>query len=102
LYAARARAKRKGLPFSITAADIVIPERCPVLGIPLAPGSGGPGVGPAGNAPTLDRIVPSLGYVPGNVVVISWRANRIKADATPDELDAIASWVRRVTAAVRS
>lgn len=42
---------------------------------------------------SLDRIVPSLGYVPGNVAVISHRANRIKSDATADELRAVADWL---------
>jgi hypothetical protein len=45
------------------------------------------------NAPTLDRINNSCGYVPGNVAVISWRANRIKCDATPEELRRIADYV---------
>jgi hypothetical protein len=33
---AQHRAKRKGIPFSITIDDIVIPETCPLLGIPLS------------------------------------------------------------------
>lgn len=42
--------------------------------------------------PSLDRVVPSLGYVKGNVRVISFRANRIKSDATADELRAVLSY----------
>jgi hypothetical protein len=45
----------------------------------------------------VDRIVPELGYVKGNVIVVSCRANRIKSDATPDELERIASAVRAAT-----
>lgn len=78
LWAAKARAKRKGLTFTITETDVVIPELCPLLLIPLsaskearAPGS-----------PSLDRKDATKGYVPGNVWVISYRANRIKNDAT--------------------
>jgi hypothetical protein len=42
------------------------------------------------NLPTLDRVDPVCGYVPGNVWVISWRANRLKQDASLDELRMLA------------
>jgi hypothetical protein len=84
------RAIAKGVPFSLTKADVVIPEVCPVLGIPLRTGKRGF----SDNSPTLDRVVPSLGYVPGNIAVISGRANMIKRDATADELERIAAWMR--------
>ena len=77
--AARRRAKASGLPFALTMADIVIPDCCPVFGLPLLIGGGD-------CAPELDRIVNAAGYVPGNVVVVSRRANRIKNDATLAEL----------------
>ena len=82
---ARGRARRSGIRFSLTIEDIEVPETCPILGIPLSRGSGVH----SDNSPSLDRVVPSLGYVKGNVKVISNRANRIKSDATPDELLAI-------------
>ena len=41
------------------------------------------------NSPNLDRIFPKKGYVPGNVRVISQRANRIKSDATVEEMRAV-------------
>jgi hypothetical protein len=47
-------------------------------------------------SPSLDRIDPKKGYVKGNVAVISYKANRIKQDATPEELEAVASWLRSV------
>jgi hypothetical protein len=37
------------------------------------------------NSPTFDRIDSSKGYVPGNVCVISWKANRIKNDGSAEE-----------------
>ena len=93
-YSARARAQRRGLPCSISPLDIYIPECCPVLGVKLAVGIGrGRGVGPANNSPTLDRIDPELGYVPENVRVISWRANRLKNDGTAAEHRRIADWM---------
>lgn len=53
------------------------------------------------NSPTLDKIEPALGYVPGNIIVISGRANRLKADATIDELRAIASFYATFRRGVR-
>jgi hypothetical protein len=87
---ARTRAKRKGLPFAISLADIVVPERCPILGIPLIVGKDKM----HDNSPTLDRRVGELGYVPGNVDVISYRANRIKNDGTIEEHEAIIRWMQ--------
>ncbi len=43
--------------------------------------------------PTLDRIDPRKGYIPGNVVVISYRANVIKGDGLPAEHRAIAKYI---------
>lgn len=87
---ARRRAKAAGLPFTIDKADVVIPEVCPVLGIPIVVLSK-----TRDNSPNLDRRVGHLGYVPGNVAVISQRANRIKNDATLEELRAIVRWLER-------
>lgn len=98
---AQYRAKRDGLPFYIKIEDVVIPEICPVLGIRLefSPGPGGRGFGDS--SPSLDKIVPSLGYVPGNIRVISYRANSLKKDATADELRAVLDYVERETERVR-
>jgi hypothetical protein len=90
---ARKRAARDGLEFTITVDDVFIPETCPVLGVPL---DNDANMARRANAPSLDRIDSRRGYVPGNVWVISHRANVIKNDATPDELARIAAAVRRV------
>ena len=79
---ARDRAGQQDIPFNITVEDIYIPKSCPVLKIPLFSGDGVS----CENSPTLDKIVPELGYVPGNVIVISRRANRIKSNASWHEL----------------
>ncbi len=92
---ARRRAKDCGVPFSITEADCIVPAVCPILGIPLFRGKGQNGF--SDNSPSLDRIIPELGYVPGNVCVISYRANRIKSDASRAELHAIADYIDRHT-----
>ena len=83
----RSRAKSKGIPFSIEITDIVIPERCPILGELMVSGSE--------YAPSLDRLVPDLGYVPGNVMVMSRRANTLKNNATIAELTAVLRFLRR-------
>lgn len=81
-YAAKTRATKAGLEFTLSLDDIKIPEKCPYLGIPLMPGSAS--VSP--NSPSLDRIDPQLGYTPGNTIVCSHRANGIKRDASSEEL----------------
>lgn len=89
LSQAKIRARKFDLPFDLVLSDIVIPEVCPVLGIPLKRRFGGR----LPNSPSLDRMKPELGYVKGNVAIISWRANHIKNDARPEELRAVAEWV---------
>lgn len=83
--AARARARKRGEIFTLTVGDVPgIPVCCPLLGVPLVPRSGN-------YSPSLDRLDPAGGYTPGNVWVISRRANLIKNDATPAELMQIAT-----------
>jgi len=93
LYSARERAKDRGLDFSITLDDIVIPERCPVLGMLLRHGL----KDGRNNSPSLDRLDPKKGYTRSNVRVISYRANTIKTNASLDELERVAAWLRRET-----
>jgi hypothetical protein len=86
-YDARKRAAAVGIPFAIEPSDIIIPSHCPVLGILLK------ATGERDSRPSLDRIVPALGYVLGNISVISFRANRIKSDANADELRRVLAYV---------
>lgn len=85
---AKRRAAERGLEFTITKEDVHIPDICPVLGIPLAVGNGTA----QSNSASLDRIDNSLGYIPGNVQVISLRANAMKNSATQEELLKFAYW----------
>jgi hypothetical protein len=88
LDSARRRSRQQGLVCTIGLDDIVVPPSCPLLDIPRVTNTGGRAAGPA--SPSLDRIDPAKGYVPGNVWVISYRANAIKRDAQPIELYRVA------------
>lgn len=88
----RSRAKLRGIPFDLELEDIVIPEVCPVLGIRLERATRGT----TDSSPSVDRIKPELGYTKGNIVIVSSRANRIKSDATPQELTAVARFYSSV------
>lgn len=90
--AARRRAKRDGYPFTLELSDIIIPEFCPILGVRLVPGNR---KGPRPDAPSLDKITPELGYVPGNIQVISHKANSMKHNASREELISFAEWVMK-------
>lgn len=88
MAAAKRRAKRKGLEFDLVPEDIIIPEYCPILGIPLQRGVRTR----CADSPSLDRIDNAKGYVRGNIAVISARANTIKNDATIDELKMVVKY----------
>lgn len=86
LCALRRKSLNKGIKFNLTLEDIVIPEYCPVLGVLLNFDCTSP------NCATMDKIVPSKGYVKGNVIVVSKRANQIKSDATVAEIMKVAEF----------
>ena len=90
LSSAKSRAKLKNLDFNIDLSDIELPEVCPLLGIPLSINASNKDF-----AYSLDRIDSSKGYVKGNVWVISDRANRLKNDATLEELEMLVSNLKK-------
>lgn len=86
----KTRASNRGLEFSLSPKDLFpFPKHCPMLGIPLVYLGSNKN---RNNAASIDRIDNSKGYIPGNVHIISWRANHIKNDATVEELRAILSY----------
>lgn len=93
LSAAKQRAKDKGLMFDLHYEDVQIPNLCPVLKIPMIPATDGVFTD---NSPSLDRLIPYLGYTKGNVKVISMKANRIKTNATSNELAAVLEYVIQI------
>lgn len=93
---AKYRAKRLRVPFNITISDLVMPKTCPVFGYRLKYGARSFAKHqPAQHSPSLDRIDPAKGYVKGNVIIVSWRANALKKDATIKELTALAKFYGR-------
>lgn len=88
LWAAKRRAKVNNLEFNLTLDDIIIPQHCPYLGIPIVHSR------PLGDSrrdvASLDRIDNTKGYTKDNIEVISWLANTMKSDASPELLIAFA------------
>lgn len=82
-HACKQNAKKKGIEFSISLEDIIIPEFCPLTGVRITNIFG------RGRVPTnasIDRKNSSLGYTKENIWVISDLANRMKQNATEEEL----------------
>ena len=86
---AKTRAAKRGLEFTIQLSDVVIPERCPILKCLF---NFKQGIGRKNDGPSLDRIDPSKGYIPGNIQVISDLANRMKSNATTSQLRTFGEW----------
>ena len=78
------------MPFNLTTKylESIAPSVCPVFGVELKYGGGTKTKWSA----SLDRIDSSGGYVVGNVQMISALANRMKAEATEDEMVTFAEW----------
>lgn len=91
IWSARRRAKNKNLEFSITAEDIVIPQTCPLLNIPLFKSAK-----TSANSPTLDRKDSSLGYIKNNIWVISHKANSAKNNLSITDLELLVKNLREV------
>jgi hypothetical protein len=93
LISAKHRAKTSNLPFDLALSDIVIPSHCPILGIELKRSNT---FLERDSSPSIDQIVPHAGYTKNNFQIISWRANRFKSDATPQELKTIAEYMEKL------
>ena len=83
------------MPFDLEPQDIkdklnLAGSKCPVLGVDMEISK----LGSKNNdlTPSIDRIDPKKGYVKGNIIVVSMRANRIKTDATVDEIRKVANF----------
>lgn len=84
---AKSRATQKQREFNIELEDIVIPTLCPVFLTPI-------------DAPSIDRIDSSKGYIKGNIRVISRRANILKNNASVCEMQLVLADLIRLQAGV--
>ena len=83
LNSAKRNAKEQDLAFDLELSDIIIPEICPYLGHVLTKVRG---AGQLETNASIDKIDPTKGYVKGNVQIISRQANRMKNNATSEQL----------------
>jgi len=92
---AKYRAKRKEVPFDLTIDYIlsILPDTCPIFGVGFKYSGNGKC---SDNSPSLDRIVPELGYIEGNVKIISMKANNIKNKYCSDDIYKVAEWLRGI------
>jgi uncharacterized Rmd1/YagE family protein len=74
---AKARATKKGLEYSLIESDILIPEICPIMKVPMVSKR---------YRPSIDRIDPTKGYTKENIRIISSLANSMKWDSSKEEL----------------
>ena len=93
------RAKLAGVPFELTEKDIknkinLAGTKCPVLGVEMQISK----LGSKNNdlSPSIDRIEPKKGYVRSNIIVVSMKANRIKNDATVNEIKKVADFYEKL------
>lgn len=101
LHRIQSKCRKENLPFDLTIEDLVIPTHCPILGMPLKFGvktkskfrEGRGGAVPQ-DSPSVDRIEPELGYVKNNIVIVSYRANLIKTNASVTELIKVADFYK--------
>lgn len=87
LQGIKGNAQKKGIECTLTVTDLIVPDKCPILNIPLEFSEKR-----TYNTPSVDRIDNDRGYTPDNIVICSWRANMLKKDATVQELKRIADY----------
>lgn len=89
-------AKRGSIEFTLTFDNVVWNTHCPVLGLELDYTRRRKSRDTRPNSPSFDRVNPNLGYVPGNVIIVSHLANTIKSNATVDQLERVAAFYRQL------
>jgi hypothetical protein len=95
LNASRQRAKLKNREHTITLEDIKelypVDGKCPVFGFELEFNT----AGFRETSPSIDRIDSNKGYTKDNIQVISWKANRLKAYATVEDLEILVAFMKQ-------
>jgi hypothetical protein len=84
----RSRAKYKGMSFNLEKEDIVLPTHCPILNKPFI-------YRDKKYTYSIDRKDSTKGYTKDNVWVVSLLANRMKSDATEEEVQLFGEWCNR-------
>jgi len=85
------RCKREGIEFNLTPEDIKWNTHCPVFGTKLSYLKAD-----KDNSPSIDRTDPNKGYIKGNIVVMSMRANRGKWNLTLDEMKILCYYMEQL------
>ncbi len=90
---ARCRAKKRNIKFTLTKEELkkLVTDTCPILGMKLKIGMDN-----WQNSPSLDRIDNDKGYIKGNVIMVSHMANSIKNQATPDQIQKVATFYKKL------
>lgn len=87
----KSSAKKRNIPFNLTLCDLnnlSFPISCPILDIPLAYNTGAP----QDNSYSIDRKDSTKGYELDNIIVISFKANRLKNSLTPQQIKRMNEW----------
>ena len=103
---ARTNAKKKGVPFKISKeylAQLIAdaPDKCPIFETKFvinkysARNKENNGAF-RNDSISLDRIIPELGYVEGNLIIVSDLANRIKTSATPEQIIKVGKFYQKL------
>lgn len=85
------RSRRLMRDFDIKQEDLILPKYCPILGIKIDYSY----EKRKNNSPSVDRVDNSKGYTKDNIVICSWRANRLKNDATFEEIENIYKFMKK-------
>ena len=104
LEGARDRAKKYTVPYTLKVQDLrdIITDTCPILGLKFELNKQDQEWGKEKKknnwqtSPSLDRIVPDKGYTKDNVIIISLMANSIKNQATPDQIQKVATFYKKL------
>lgn len=91
----KSSAKKRNIPFSLTLTelnDLTFPLSCPILNIPLKYSRGKL----EENSYSVDRIDSTKGYEIDNIIIVSWKANRCKGNASTEELQKISEFYKKL------
>jgi len=98
LQTAKRTARNNKLPFDLTAEylESIYPadNKCPVFGFEMEISKQGES---RDKSPSLDKIVPEMGYVIGNVTIVSLKANRMKNNGTLEDLKKVLEYYSIIT-----